>query len=231
MAYCFDWLEGHRAVVTGGAGFIGTNLTARLLACGAEVVCLDNFSTGFRKNIIPFEKLPSYKLVVGDIRDKEACMEAFAGADFILHQAALGSVPRSIADPVESTSVNVSGFATVLHAAKLSGVKKVVYASSSSVYGDSPLLPKKESAVGYPLSPYAATKSCCEMLAAGFAASFDMDITGLRYFNVFGPWQDPAGAYSAVIPRFVSALLAGKAPVIFGDGNVIRRDLLLWIMW
>ena len=224
MAANVDFLAGRTVAVTGGAGFIGTNITEALLQAGAKVVCLDNFSTGHRKNILPFMGNADYRLVDGDIRDKDKCHEAFAGADFVLHQAALGSVPRSVADPVESTSVNVTGFVTVLHAALAAGVRKVVYASSSSVYGDSAAFPKKEGDVGAPLSPYAASKGSCELFAAAFASAYGMSVTGLRYFNVFGPHQDPSGAYSAVIPRFAAAFLGGRRPVINGDGDAICRD-------
>lgn len=224
MADGFEFLKGKSVAVTGGAGFIGTNITRELLEHGAKVVCLDNFATGHRKNIQPFFSNSNYRLVEGDIRVPEDCNEAFAGVDYVLHQAALGSVPRSVADPVESTSVNVTGFVTVLHTARLAGVKKVVYASSSSVYGDSQSLPKKEPDLGMPLSPYAAGKHSCELLASSFAAAYDMAVVGLRYFNVFGPHQDPSGAYSAVVPRFAAALLAGKRPVINGNGDAISRD-------
>ena len=206
-------------MVTGGAGFIGSNLCEYLLSFGAgHVRVLDNFSTGHRHNIAPFLGNPAFELQEGDIRDLQACTCAAHGADVILHQAALGSVPRSLSDPITTNEVNISGFLNMLMAARQAGVKRFVYAASSSTYGDSPILPKKEENIGLPLSPYAVTKYVNELYAGVFARSYGLPVIGLRYFNVFGPRQDPNGAYAAVIPLFINLMRQGKAPVINGAG-------------
>tara|TARA_B100000787_G_scaffold168728_1_gene158102 strand:- start:1296 stop:2279 length:984 start_codon:yes stop_codon:yes gene_type:complete len=229
-------LSGKRILVTGGAGFIGSNLTEVLLDKGAEVICLDNFATGKRKNITPFLSNSSYQLIEGDIRNINDCHQALVGVDYVLHQAALGSVPRSIKDPITSNDVNVGGFLNILVASRDAGVKRVVYAASSSTYGDSEALPKVEETIGKPLSPYAITKYVNELYADVFAKTYGLETIGLRYFNVFGRKQDPNGAYAAVIPKFVSQFMAGESPVINGDGdysrdftyidNVIQANLL-----
>lgn len=223
-------------LVTGGAGFIGSNLCEKLVELGAKVTCLDNFSTGHRKNLEAFEKDPKFKLIEGDIRDFETCQNATQNVDYILHEAALGSVPRSLKDPITSNEVNVSGFLNMLVAAKESGVKRFVYAASSSTYGDSENLPKVEDKIGKPLSPYAITKYVNELYADIFKTAYDLDTIGLRYFNVFGRKQDPNGAYAAVIPKFVMQFMKHESPVINGDGtysrdftyidNVIQMNLL-----
>ncbi len=210
-------------LVTGGAGFIGSNIVEKLLLLRAKkVVVLDNFSTGFRKNLEPFLSNPSFQLIEGDIRNIEACHLACKGIDYVSHQAALGSVPRSINDPIASNEVNVSGFLNMLVAARDQQVKRFVYAASSSTYGDSQSLPKVEHIIGNPLSPYAVTKYVNELYASVFASTYGLNTIGLRYFNVFGPKQDPNGAYAAVIPLFIQALLENKAPFINGDGLQTR---------
>ena len=216
-------LAGRAFLVTGGAGFIGSNLVEYLLRHGAgRVRVLDNFSNGFRKNLRAFENHPAFELLEGDIRDQDACHRACAGVDVVLHQAALGSVPRSIHDPVLSNDVNVGGFVRMLVAAKDAGVGRFVYAASSSTYGDSPHLPKIEDRIGRPLSPYAVTKYANELYADVFARTYGLEIIGLRYFNIFGPRQDPNGAYAAVIPLFIDALLKDEAPTLNGDGRQTR---------
>lgn len=215
-------LEHRRILITGGAGFIGSNLAERLLAQDNEIVVLDNFLTGKRENVAPFEGNPHFRLIVGDIRDKRTCSEAVDGIDLVLHEAAVGSVPRSIQDPTLTTDVNVSGFVNMLFAAKEAGVKRFVYAASSSTYGDSAKLPKVENEIGKPLSPYAITKYVNELFAENFAALYGIETVGLRYFNVFGRRQDPAGAYAAVIPVFAKKLIAHEQPVINGDGSYSR---------
>lgn len=215
-------LTGKKILVTGGAGFIGSNLTGTLLALGNKVTVLDNFSTGKRENLADFISDPAFDLIEGDIRDPEICRQAVEKVDFILHEAALGSVPRSIKDPATTTAVNVSGFVNMLMAAKDAGVKRVVYASSSSVYGDCTDSPKVENRTGTPLSPYALTKSIDEQFAANFIKVYNMECIGLRYFNVFGKRQDPDGAYAAVIPKFSAALIKHQSPVINGDGSYSR---------
>ncbi|RRQ47187.1 SDR family oxidoreductase [Chryseobacterium sp. SC28] len=209
-------------LVTGGAGFIGSNLCEELLNLGAKVTCLDNFSTGFRENLEAIKDNPNFKLREGDIRDLETCREACENQDFVLHEAALGSVPRSINDPITTNEVNVGGFLNMLVAARDSGVKRFVYAASSSTYGDSESLPKVEDVIGKPLSPYAITKYVNELYAEVFKRTYDFDTIGLRYFNVFGRKQNPNGAYAAVIPKFVMQLMNHEAPVINGDGEYSR---------
>jgi UDP-N-acetylglucosamine 4-epimerase len=217
-----------RWVVTGGAGFIGSHLVEALLRHGQEVVVLDDFSAGREENLEAVRRAvgvaAAKALVVarGDIRDPDACLGAARGAQVVLHQAALGSVPRSIAYPGPTHEVNVSGFLNVLQAARVAGVSRVVYASSSSVYGDHPALPKREGEVGRPLSPYAASKMCDELYAHAFATCYRLELVGLRYFNVFGPRQDPEGPYAAVMPRWFAALLRGEEVAIYGDGETSR---------
>lgn len=211
-----------RILVTGGAGFIGSNLTDALLDAGYEVSVLDNFSTGKRENIVHLTGNPRFTLIEGDIRNMDDCRRAVENVDAVFHEAALGSVPRSIKTPELSTAVNVGGFVNMLTAAKDAGVKRFIYASSSSVYGDCSDSPKVENRTGTPLSPYALTKSINEQFAANFARIYGMECIGLRYFNVFGRRQDPDGAYAAVIPKFSAALLAHTAPVINGDGSYSR---------
>ncbi len=211
-----------KIVVTGGAGFIGSNLIDELLKKGNKITCLDNFSTGKRENITPFKSNSNFLLIEGDIRNLEDCKNAVKGADYVLHQAALGSVPRSVNDPIMSNDVNVTGFLNMLIASKDAGVKRFVYAASSSTYGDSKSLPKVEDKIGKPLSPYAVTKYVNELYADVFSKTYGLETIGLRYFNVFGRKQDSNGAYAAVIPKFVSQLMRGKSPVINGDGNYSR---------
>ncbi|MBF5027137.1 SDR family oxidoreductase [Planobacterium oryzisoli] len=217
-----EQLKDKSILVTGGAGFIGSNLCETLLELGSKVTCLDNFSTGKRENIENLKNSPNFTLVEGDIRDIEVCKKACEHKDFVLHQAALGSVPRSINDPVTSNEVNVSGFLNMLVAARDAGVKRFIYAASSSTYGDSESLPKVESVIGKPLSPYAITKYVNELYADVFKKSYDFDTIGLRYFNVFGRKQDPNGAYAAVIPKFVIQLMNHQSPTINGDGSYSR---------
>ncbi|MCD9617726.1 SDR family oxidoreductase [Chryseobacterium gleum] len=212
----------NKILITGGAGFIGSNLTEYFLNKGYYVVCLDNFATGHRHNIEPFLENPNYKLIEGDIRDLEVCKEAVKNVDYILHQAALGSVPRSIKDPITSNDVNVSGFLNMLVAARDANVKRFVYAASSSTYGDSESLPKVEDVIGRPLSPYAITKYVNELYADVFGKTYGIKCIGLRYFNVFGRRQDPNGAYAAVIPLFVKQLINHESPTINGTGDYSR---------
>jgi len=212
----------YKILVTGGAGFIGSNLCETLLENGNVVRCLDNFATGKRENIMPFMANPKFEMLEGDIRDLKTCVNACKGMDYILHQAALGSVPRSIKDPITSNDVNVSGFLNMLVAARDAKVKRFVYAASSSTYGDSENMPKVEDIIGKPLSPYAITKYVNELYADIFAKTYGMETVGLRYFNVFGRKQDPNGAYAAVIPKFVMQLMKHESPVINGDGSYSR---------
>ena len=216
--------ETNSILLTGGAGFIGSNLTASLLNNPqvSQLTVLDNLATGFERNIEEFKSKEKFKFVIGDNRDSSVCENLTKGIDAICHQAALGSVPRSIADPMTSHDVNVNGFLNILNAAKLNGVKRIVYASSSSVYGDLNESPKVESRVGKILSPYAATKMTNELYAEAFAKAYGMTIVGLRYFNVFGPKQDPNGAYAAVVPLFIKAGLTNTPPTINGDGTITR---------
>lgn len=210
-------------LVTGGAGFIGSNLVEYLLKYGAkEVRVLDNYSNGFRKNVALFEANPALRVIEGDIRDRQTCIDACRGIDIVLHQAALGSVPRSINDPITTNDVNVGGFVNMLVGAKEAGTKRFVYAASSSTYGDHKALPKVEDRIGKPLSPYAVTKYANELYADVFGKTYGMEIIGLRYFNIFGPRQDPNGAYAAVIPLFIDAVLEGKPPRMNGDGGQTR---------
>jgi UDP-N-acetylglucosamine 4-epimerase len=215
-------VEHSRVLVTGGAGFIGSNLVETLLKQNNEVVVLDNFMTGKRENLAPYAAHPAFTLIEGDIRDLAMCRKAVAGVDYVLHEAALGSVPRSIKDPMTSTEVNITGFVNMLFAAQEAKVKRFVYAASSSTYGDSPTLPKVEDKIGKPLSPYAITKYVNELYAENFSRLYGIDTIGLRYFNVFGRRQDPYGAYAAVIPKFVMSLIKYESPLINGDGNFSR---------
>ncbi|MDD5596830.1 MAG: SDR family oxidoreductase [Victivallaceae bacterium] len=215
-------IKNSKVVVTGGAGFIGSNLAEELLKDNNRVICLDNFITGRRANIAEFLDNPDFVLLEGDIRDIETCRKACAGSDYVLHQAALGSVPRSIEDPMTSAEINISGFVNMLFASQEAKVKRFVYAASSSTYGDSEALPKVEDKIGKPLSPYAVTKYVNELYAEIFSRIYGIETVGLRYFNVFGKRQDPEGAYAAVIPKFVSRLIRHEAPVINGDGSFSR---------
>jgi UDP-N-acetylglucosamine 4-epimerase len=217
-------LSNYSFLVTGGAGFIGSNLVAYLLKYGAKKVrVLDNLATGFYENIKEFENLSNFEFIEGDIRDLQTCKNAMEGIDYVSHQAALGSVPRSINDPITSNEVNVSGFLNILVAQKESQtVKRLVYAASSSTYGDSKQLPKVEENIGNPLSPYAVTKLVNELYADVFYKTYKTETIGLRYFNVFGPRQSPTGAYAAVIPLFMQALKDKKTPTINGDGEQTR---------
>jgi len=214
--------------VTGAAGFIGSHLIEKLLSLGQHVTALDNFATGYESNLddvrarVGEEAWQRMNFIQGDICDSDACRALCQDADFVLHQAALGSVPRSIADPALTNRANVDGFLNMLVAARDAGVKRFVYAASSSTYGDHPDLPKIEDRIGRPLSPYAVTKYVNELYADVFARTYDMDCIGLRYFNVFGPRQDPRGAYAAVIPRWFEALCQGESPRINGDGETSR---------
>ncbi len=209
-------------LVTGGAGFIGSSICHDLLERGNEVICLDNFATGKRENISDLSGNPKFKLIDGDIRDIETCHKAVKGVDVVLHQAALGSVPRSIADPAITNAVNINGFLNMLIATRDAGIQRFVYASSSSVYGDSPELPKVEERTGKVLSPYAITKMVNEEYARVFGSLYGMETIGLRYFNVFGRRQDPNGPYAAVIPKFTMAFMKHESPVINGDGSNSR---------
>lgn len=211
-----------KILITGGAGFIGSNLCEYFLLKKYQVVCLDNFSTGNRQNIDKHISNPDFKLIEGDIRNLEDCKSAVLGVDFVLHQAALGSVPRSINDPITTNDVNVSGFLNMLVAARDEKVKRFVYAASSSTYGDSVGLPKVEDVIGKPLSPYAITKYVNELYAEIFSKTYGLETVGLRYFNVFGRRQDPNGVYAAVIPKFVIQFMNYESPVINGDGNYSR---------
>ena len=213
-----------RVLITGGAGFIGSNLVKFLLGQENvdEVRVMDNLATGYRKNLAEFETNPKFRFLNGDIRLAKDCEEAVKGVTHISHQAALGSVPRSIEDPFTSHDVNVNGFINILEAARKEGIQTIAYASSSAVYGDSELSPKKEEVTGKLLSPYAATKMANELYAEVYSKNYNMTLTGFRYFNVFGPKQDPTGAYAAVIPIFISHALKGQAPIINGDGTITR---------
>lgn len=213
-----------KVLVTGGAGFIGSNLCEHLLENGYEVRCLDNFATGKWQNIIPLiERFPDrFEMLVGDIRKLEDCRQAVEGVEYVMHEAALGSVPRSIKDPITTNDVNIGGFLNMLVAARDAGVRRFIFAASSSTYGDSKSLPKVEDVIGKPLSPYAITKYVDELYADVFARTYGMEYVGLRYFNVFGRRQDPHGAYAAVIPLFVKKFMNHEAPNINGDGEYSR---------
>ncbi len=215
-------LNNKNILVTGGAGFIGSNLCEELISLGANVTCLDNFSTGFRENLEAIKDHANFKLIEGDIRNLEDCKTACENQDFVLHEAALGSVPRSINDPITSNDVNVGGFLNMLVAARDANVKRFIYAASSSTYGDSESLPKVEDVIGKPLSPYAITKYVNELYADVFKRTYNFDTIGLRYFNVFGRKQNPNGAYAAVIPKFVMQLMNHESPVINGGGEYSR---------
>ncbi len=218
----YQKIQNKRVLVTGGAGFIGSNLCEDLLKYDNNVICLDNFSTGYRKNIIPFLSHPNFHLIDGDIRNVIDCQTAVQDVDIVLHQAALGSVPRSLDDPATANEVNITGFLNMLIAARDAGVKRFVYAASSSTYGDSEDLPKVEDLIGKPLSPYAVTKYVNELYAHVFGLSYGMETIGLRYFNVYGPRQDPDGAYAAVIPKFIQQFMRFESPIINGDGSFTR---------
>ena len=225
-----QWLSNNKSawLVTGAAGFIGSNLCIALIKAGQTVVALDNFATGHQHNITDIQSVASalpgsnFRFIDGDITDFNTCLAACAGVGIVLHQAALGSVPRSIATPLASHSANVDGFINMLQAATQSGIKRFVYASSSSVYGDSAELPKVETRTGAVLSPYAATKAINEVYAGVFQRNYGISCFGLRYFNVFGPRQDPNGPYAAVIPKWTAALIAGEPLVVNGDGSTSR---------
>lgn len=232
----FTTLQQQKVLVTGGAGFIGSHLVDQLLANHNQVICLDNFSTGKLDNLKEAQQHPNFTLVDGDIRNYDKCLLACEGVSYVFHQAALGSVPRSINDPISTNEVNVGGFVNVITAAKEVNVKRFIYAASSSTYGNHPGLPKIEEVIGQPLSPYAVSKYVNELYAKVFGQVYGMETIGLRYFNVFGERQDPGGAYAAVIPRFVKTLINRESPIIFGDGshsrdftyidNVIQANLL-----
>lgn len=211
-----------KILITGGAGFIGSNLIEYFLKKNYEIVCLDNLSTGHMHNISPFLKNEHFHFIEGDIRDRNTCEKALEGVHYVLHQAALGSVPRSLKDPLTSNEVNVSGFLNMLWAAKEAQVERFIYAASSSTYGDSESLPKVEDIIGKPLSPYAITKYVNELYAEIFSKSYGIETIGLRYFNVFGRRQDPKGAYAAVIPKFVMQLMKHESPIINGKGDFSR---------
>jgi UDP-N-acetylglucosamine/UDP-N-acetylgalactosamine 4-epimerase len=215
-------LKDSTVLVTGGAGFIGSNLVESLLMEGNKVICIDNFSTGKAENIKDFIDHPHFRMIEGDIRNYEDCRNSVKGVEYVFHQAALGSVPRSIKDPVSTADVNIGGFVKILFASVEAGVKRFIYAASSSTYGDEPGLPKVEDRIGRPLSPYAITKYADELFASNFSSVYGIEVIGLRYFNVFGRRQDPNGAYAAVIPKFVKALMIHRQPVINGDGSHSR---------
>ncbi|MDD2632195.1 SDR family oxidoreductase [Candidatus Falkowbacteria bacterium] len=211
-------LSGKKLLITGGAGFIGSNLIERFITQNNTIFCLDNLATGKLNNIRPFFDRSDFTFIEGDIRDYDTCRKAVEGVDVVLHQAAMGSVPRSIADPVTTNDVNIGGFVNMLTATKEAGVKRFVYAASSSTYGDHPALPKKEDQIGRPLSPYAVTKYVNELYANVFSDLYGIETIGLRYFNVFGRRQDPNGAYAAAIPKFIKLLITYQSPHIYGDG-------------
>jgi UDP-N-acetylglucosamine 4-epimerase len=211
-----------RILVTGGAGFIGSNMCENLVQEGHQVVCLDNFLTGKRENLEDLLKSELFNLIEGDIRNLNDCKQAVQDVDLVLHLAALGSVPRSIADPISTNDININGFLNMIVATRDNGIKRFVYATSSSTYGDSESIPKVENTIGKPISPYAITKYVGELYADVFAKTYGMECIGLRYFNVFGKRQDPEGAYAAVIPKFVDMLIQKQSPIINGDGTFSR---------
>ena len=215
-------LSNKHVLVTGGAGFIGSNLCAYLLQNNVKVTCLDNLITGKLENIEELMSNANFKFINGDITNLNDCTNACKEIDIILHQAALGSVPRSIENPINTNNINISGFLNILWAAKASNIKRVVYAASSSTYGDSKKLPKVEDEIGLPLSPYAVTKYVNELYAGVFSSLYDLELIGLRYFNVFGRKQDPNGAYAAAIPKFIKAFVNYESPIIHGDGSQSR---------
>lgn len=215
-------IKNKKILITGGAGFIGSNLCEYFVSNGNTVVCLDDLSTGFFENIEPLTELPNFTFIKGDIRHLETCKKAVEGCEYVLHQAALGSVPRSINDPITTNDVNIGGFLNMLVAARDEKVKRFIFAASSSTYGDSVALPKVEDVIGKPLSPYAITKYVNELYADVFAKTYGLDFIGLRYFNVFGKRQTPNGAYAAVIPKFVAQFINNEPPVINGDGTFSR---------
>jgi len=222
-AYHQQSLKDKGFLITGGSGFIGSNIVEYLLVHGAgKVRVLDNLANGYKKNIEPFLKHPSFEFIEGDITNADTCLKAMKGIQYVSHQAALGSVPRSLANPLATHHANATGFLNMLWAAKESGIERIVYASSSSVYGDSPELPKREHITGNPLSPYAVSKMSNELYAYTFCMHYDMKIIGLRYFNVFGPNQNPDNPYAAAIPLFMKALLKDQPAYIFGDGEQSR---------
>lgn len=212
----------NKILITGGAGFIGSNLCAYFLSKEYEIICLDNFATGYRKTIEELLSNKNFTLIEGDIRNIDTCHKAVQGVDYVLHQAALGSVPRSINDPITTNEVNITGFLNMLIASRDAKVKRFIYAASSSTYGDSEALPKVEDTIGKPLSPYAITKYVNELYADIFSTTYGLETIGLRYFNVFGKNQDTNGAYAAVIPKFVMQLIKKESPIINGDGNFSR---------
>lgn len=218
----YQRIKNSSVLVTGGAGFIGSNLCEDLLNNGNQVVCLDNLSTGDKQNIVPFLALDSFTFIEGDICDLDTCQKAASGVDYVLHQAALGSVPRSLNNPIATNESNIGGFLNMLVAARDAKVKRFIYAASSSTYGDSKELPKVEDQIGMPLSPYAVTKYVNELYAHVFGLNYGMEIIGLRYFNVYGRRQSPNGAYAAVIPKFVQLFMDHEAPTINGDGTNSR---------
>lgn len=215
-------LKGKKILVTGGAGFIGSNLCEALLKKGNKVFCLDNFETGRRENLSAFVENHDFTLIEGDIREFDTCLKAAEGIDIVMHQAALGSVPRSINKPLVTHSTNNTGFLNMLEASRMANVDRFIYAASSSTYGDSKELPKVEERIGKPLSPYAVTKYVNELYAGVYADLYGMKVIGLRYFNVFGRKQDPEGAYAAAIPKFIKMMLNGESPIIHGDGSQSR---------
>lgn len=227
MNNCIEFPKGTSFLVTGGAGFIGSNIVEKILYLGYKVKVLDNFSTGKRENITEFLKNSNFDLIEGDIRDIDTCRKACKDVDYVIHQAAWGSVPRSIEMPVLYDDINVKGHLNMMQAARENNVKKFVYASSSAVYGDDPILPKQEGSEGKVISPYALTKRINEEYADLYYRLYGLETVGLRYFNVFGKRQDPNGAYAAVIPKFVKELLGGIQPVIYGDGETSRDFIFI----
>ncbi len=215
-------LSGKSILVTGGAGFIGSNLVDTLLLQGNKVKVIDNFITGKKHNVLEHLKNPNYKLIEADICDYDSCKKAVEGVDLIFHQAALGSVPRSIENPVLTTHINILGTVNVFDAARRANINRIIFAASSSTYGDSVKLPKEEDIIGKPLSPYAISKYVNELYAENFSRIYGIETIGLRYFNVYGPRQDAKGAYAAVIPKFINQIAKGESPVINGDGNYSR---------